>query len=150
MAAINLPQIVPASAGMPSNPLPFSLSNVGVHRIYRAHVTPRDWRQPERTIFVEAFGERAALERMAQAVAAIDWCTREDAAERLYNCYSARELLEDGVSADPLTRLFETGWSGDKAIAFVTHPLILVEDAAPLIRAWAAIEGTDRQPEGRS
>jgi hypothetical protein len=110
-----------------------------MRRLYRAHIASVEWRRPERTVFLEASSERAAHERMAQAIAAIDRCSQQQAAERIYNVTAARELVETGSSADPLLRVFETGWSGDEAIAFVTHPLILVEDAAELTRAWARI-----------
>jgi hypothetical protein len=127
------------SAGLRSELLPFLPSNIDLRRIYRAHVTPQEWRRPERTIFLEAFSERGAHERMAQAIAAIDRCSLQDAAERLYNVESAAELVESGLSTDPVWRIFETGWSGNEAVSFVSHPLFLVEDAAPLIRTWAAI-----------
>jgi hypothetical protein len=79
---------------------------------------------------------------MSLALAAIDRCSQQEAAERLYNVYAARELIETGLSADPLGRLFQTGWCGDQAISFVTHPLILIDDAGPLVRAWASINHT--------
>jgi hypothetical protein len=140
MAAVKIPESASTLCFSPSAPFPFSAPPPDLHRIFRAHATPLDWRRPERTVYIEAWCAHGAKERMAQAIAALDWCTREDAAERLYNIYSARELLENGVSADPLTRLFETGWCGGRAVSFVTHPLILVEDAGPLLRAWAAID----------
>jgi hypothetical protein len=104
-------------------------------------VTPQEWRRPERSVFIEAFSERNAHERIAQAIAFLDRCSIQDAAERIYNLYNARELLETGLSSDALLRIFETGWSGNEVISWVSHPLFLVEDAGVIIRAWAQIQG---------
>jgi hypothetical protein len=134
-------QFKPALADLPpptdpAESYPFS---VDLRRTYRAHVTPQDFRRPERTIFITAYTERSALERMAQAVAGIDRVSLRDAAERIYNVNRCQELFEQGLSPNCRSRIFETGWSGGEAIAFVTHPLFLIEDAGPLITAWAAI-----------
>jgi hypothetical protein len=37
------------------------------------------------------------------------------------------------------TRLFETGWSSEKAIGFVGEPIFIVEHPAPPCRKWAVI-----------
>ena len=108
-------------------------------RLYRAHVQPaRDGRAPEITVFVEAASHHAAVRKIANALAAMETRLPDAIAERIYNCYHARELIEDGVSEDVELRLFETGWSGDRAVSFVEQPLFLV--AAPaLIRKWATV-----------
>jgi hypothetical protein len=134
-------QSKPAFAAGPSDPFPSLPSTVDLRRIFRAFVTPQEWRRPERTVFIEAWTERNAHERIAQAIAVLDRCSIQDAAERIYNLYSARELLETGLSSDPLVRIFETGWSGNEVVCWVTHPLFLVEDAGLLIRAWTQIQG---------
>jgi len=95
----------------------------------------------ELTAFVEAASREGAIRKISQTVAALEFgSTAESVAERIYNCNSAAELIDEGIGEDLETRLFETGWSGGKPICFVEHPLFLIEDAAPLIRAWARIE----------
>ncbi len=120
-----------------SFPLPFP-------RVYRAHVQPADYRGTERTAFVEAAGHRDAIRKIANAVAAREGCSPESViANRIYNTYSARELIEDGVSEDVTRRLFETGWSQGEAISFCTEPLFLVPAPAALIRVWAKVAEVD-------
>jgi len=63
----------------------------------------------------------------------------ETVEERIYNCSSAQELVDDGISEDLELRLFEVGWSGTSAY-FVEEPLFLVTSPA-LIRKWAQIPG---------
>jgi hypothetical protein len=58
--------------------------------------------------------------------------------ERIYNCHSAQELIDDGQSEDTLLRLFETGWCGT-AVSFVEEPLFLMAAPGSLIRKWAQI-----------
>jgi hypothetical protein len=84
-------------------------------RLFRAHLEPAaDSRGPERTAFVEAAGHRDAIRKIAAAVAALDGCLPETVIEnRIYNCISARELIDEGLSADVELRLFETGWCGN-------------------------------------
>jgi hypothetical protein len=41
-------------------------------RLYRAHVSPVDWRGAERTAFVEAFSHHAAVKKIAAAVWALE------------------------------------------------------------------------------
>ncbi len=65
--------------------------------------------------------------------------TAESVSERVYNCASAAECIEEGMSVDPELRIFETGWSGGKPICFVRHPIFLVLDSAALCRKWAQI-----------
>ena len=119
----------------PSHP-----STVDIRRLFRAHVTPQDWRRPEPTVFIEAFSHSAAVRKIATAFAALEYgSTVESVSERIYNVSSAAQCIEQGLSADPLWRIFETGWSGNEAINFVSHPLFLLEDVSALIRAWAQI-----------
>lgn len=105
-------------------------------RLYRAHVEPHHRRGVERTAYVEAFSEHGAVELIAAAIAAIERRPSEEVRERIYNCASARELIDQGESTDYELRLFEVGWSAER-IHFVRHPLFLVESSGPLARAWA-------------
>jgi hypothetical protein len=126
-----------------SLPRPNAAHSLPVHfrRLYRAHITPRahDYRGPELTAFVEASSREGAVRKIAAAiVAAMEFgSTAESVAERIYNCNSAQECIDDGLSEDVELRLFETGWSGNKAICFVEHPLFLLANPAPLCRKWA-------------
>lgn len=114
------------------------MSALDFSRIYRAHVQPRDWRGTERTAFVEAGSHSAAVKKIAAAIAALEFgSTPEQVEERIYNCHSAQELVDEGVSKDVELRLLETGWSGDKATHFVAEPLFLLIAPAALIRVWA-------------
>jgi len=116
-----------------TSPFPFP-------RLYRAHVQPaRDSRAPELTVFVEAASHQAAIRKIANALAALEGRLPDAVEERIYNCYSARELIDDGMSEDNELRLFETGWSGGRPTHFVEQPLFLVAAPAALIRAWARI-----------
>lgn len=107
-----------------------------IERLYRAHVEPHHWRGVERTAYVEAFSERAALDLIAAAIGAIESRPPDQVRERIYNITSARECIDQGESADHELRLFEIGWSADR-ISFVRHPLFLVDAPGPLARAWA-------------
>jgi hypothetical protein len=123
---------------VPRHPAPFRFA-----RIYRAFVQPAaDSRRPEITAFVEAAGHHAAIRKIANTVAALEGCLPETVMEnRIYNCSSARELVDEGLSTDIELRLFETGWSGNEAVSFVTEPLFLLAAPAALIRVWASIAG---------
>jgi len=111
---------------------------------------PRDWRAPELTAFVEAPSRESAIRKIAlSVVAALEFGnTAEGVAERIYNCLSAAECIEEGLSTDRELRLFETGWSGGKPICFVHHPLFLLNNPAPLCRKWAQIPQPIAQPLG--
>jgi len=117
-----------------SNPLPIHL-----RRLYRAHIEPSDCRGVERTAYVEASSHDCACKKIAAAVAALEHRAPADVADRIYNPYSAQELVADGLSDDLELRLFETGWSGGKATHFVREPLFLLAEPSALIRKWAAI-----------
>jgi hypothetical protein len=91
--------------------------------LHRAFVEPRRSPGIELTVFVQASSRRWAIHRMAIVIAALeDGSTVESVSERIYNCVSAAECLEEGLSEDPELRIFETGWSGGKPICFVRHP----------------------------
>jgi hypothetical protein len=117
------------------------MSALNLSRLYRAFVSGRDgYRNPERTVFVEAASREAALRKIAAVIVALEYgSTVESVCERIYNLSSAQECIAEGLSADVELRLFETGWSGGKASCFVMHPLFLLDDPAPLIRMWASI-----------
>jgi hypothetical protein len=109
-------------------------------RLYRAFVQPCRWPGIELTAFVEASSHQSAIRRIAAVIVALECgSTVESVSERIYNCASAVECVEEGLSEDPELRIFETGWGGGKPICFVQHPLFLVADPAPLCRNWAQI-----------
>jgi hypothetical protein len=106
-------------------------------RLYRAFIGADSY-GTERTAFVEAASHHDAVRKIANAVAALDTRLPDAIEERIYNCYSARELIDEGLSEDIGLRLFETGWGGGRAVSFVDEPLFLVT-APALIRKWAQI-----------
>jgi hypothetical protein len=109
-----------------------------IARLYRAFIGAPSY-GTERTAFVEAASHRDAIRRIANAVGALEMQLPDQVEERIYNCASARELMDEGMSEDVEMRVFETGWSGGKPICFVEEPLFLVAAPAALIRRWAQI-----------
>ena len=134
-ARATLPELPAAS-----NPVPAHL-----RRLYRAHIEPSEWRGVERTAFVEASSHNCACKKIAAAVSALEHRQPAEVADRIYNCYSAQELVDAGVSDELELRLFETGWSGGKATHIVREPLFLLAEPSALIRKWAAIPQEARQ-----
>jgi hypothetical protein len=125
--------------GPPAESVPVPLPN-HFRYLHRAFVEPRRWPGIELTAFVQAPTRRLAIHRIAIVIAALeDGGTAESVSERIYNCASAVECIEEGMSEDPELRIFETGWSGGKPICFVQHPIFLVRDPAALCRKWAQI-----------
>jgi hypothetical protein len=118
-----------------SAPLP-AIAGINLARFYRAHVQGAYYRSPERTAFVEAFSHQCACKKIAATVAVLE---NRTPAEVAYNCFSAQELVDQGLSEDPALRLFETGWSGGRPTYFVREPLFLLAAPAAMIRKWAAI-----------
>lgn len=113
---------------------------IDLTRLYRAFVSQDNWRDAERTVYVEAISRESAVRKIAAAVSALEFgSTPEAVKERVYNCTSAVELIAEGVSDNDVLRLFETGWSGDQVICWVAQPLFLLREPAALIRAWARI-----------
>ena len=115
------------------------MSALNLTRVYRAHVQPADWPSAERTAFIEASSHHAAVRKIAVVVAALEYRSPDPVEERIYNCKGAEECIEEGLSADLELRLFEIGWNGHEPIAFVEHPLFLLDECVALIRKWAAI-----------
>ena len=109
-----------------------------LRRLYRAFVGAESY-SAERTAFIEAASHRDAVRKIANVVAALETRLPDQVEERIYNCYSAYELIDEGVSEDIDLRLFETGWSGNRAICFVEEPLFLLAAPAALIRKWARV-----------
>jgi hypothetical protein len=118
---------------------PPAKSGIDFSRLYRAHIGSADWRRPERTAFVEAFSHNCACKKIVAAVAALEHRQPAEVADRIYNCYSAKELVDEGLSEEIELRLFETGWSGGKATHFVSEPLFLLERPRALIAVWTEI-----------
>lgn len=106
-------------------------------RLFRAHVHAPHFGGVERTAFIEAAGHNDALAKIAAAIAAIEHRQPAEVVDRVYNAYSAAELIDSGVSEDLELRLMETGWSGNRATHFVEQPLFLVAEPAQLARIWA-------------
>jgi hypothetical protein len=105
---------------VPSRPSPVEID---LTRLYRAFVSQDSWRDPERTVYVEAPSREGAIRKIAAAISALEFgSTPEAVRARVYNCTSALELIEDGVSEDHTLRLWETGWSGSNVIAWVEQP----------------------------
>ena len=103
------------------------------------------------TAFVKASTRRWAIHRIATVIAALeDGGTAESVSHRIYNCTSAAECVEEGLSEDLEARIFETGWGGGKPICFVQHPLFLVADPAPQPSEPRRLTATPRQPESYS
>jgi hypothetical protein len=123
-------------------PVQAAVRDIDVTRLYRAHVTPADWRGTEVTAFVEAGTREAAIRKIAGAIAALEYRKPEEIAERIYNLTSAEELIAEGLSEDRAVRLFETGWSGNRAASFVEAPLVLMPNTAPLLKVWAGLVHT--------
>ena len=138
MATVNVTPTRPNPTNPPSNPV---LLPSHFRRLFRAHVQPHDWRQPELTAFVEAGTHNAAIKKIAAAIAALEYRKPEEVQERLYNCSSAEELLEQGLSEDHALRLFETGWS-DRVVSWVEQPMVLTANPGLLLSVWARIPRT--------
>lgn len=117
-----------------ADPAPSAATIPNFFSLYRAHVGSDDYRRPERTVFVRAGSEREALTKIAGALAAIEQRPVTEIEESLYNCRSARECVEMGVSADLELRLFEVGW-GTQTL-FVEEPIFLVDHPAAMWRKW--------------
>jgi hypothetical protein len=59
-----------------------------------------DWRGAERTSFAEASSYHAAAKKVAAAVGALEHRSPVAVEERVYNCYSAQDCIDEGLSAD--------------------------------------------------
>lgn len=110
-----------------------------LRRIYRAFVTPQNASDPERTFFVEAATHQAAARKIAGTIAALEYTKLFDAEEAVYNVTSVFDMVHGGMSDDIEARIYECGWSGDRVCAWVTAPVFLVRDPAPLLRVWARV-----------
>jgi hypothetical protein len=112
---------------------------IDITRLYRAFVQPNCWREPERTVFVEAGSREGAVRKIATIIAALEYGKPEAVRERLYNLASAVDLIAENISEDHRLRLFECGWSGDQVISWISQPLFLLREPAALIRAWTQL-----------
>lgn len=119
------------------------VAGISIERLYRAHITPSTPGQPHRTVFVEAVNDTAALRKVREVLAALENRSAKHLAEceAVYECRSALELMQQGVSDDLDARLFETAGARDgKVVSFIRHPVFLLQDPAPLTRKWAQIQ----------
>lgn len=114
--------------------------------LFRGFASPANARDPELTLFVEAFTEQRAVERMAQALMSLRGCTYEVATECLYSVYSVSELTIQGFSTDRELRIFETGCNRE-TIDYCQDPIFLVRDPGPLTRKWAQIPMAVKAPD---
>jgi len=104
MATCDSPGAQPAPPPIPP------LDGINITSLYRAHVTA-DRRGTEVTAFVEASSAHVAAKKIAAVIAALEYRHVDDVIDRIYNVYSAEELIAENVSEDPVLRVFETGWS---------------------------------------
>ena len=108
-------------------------------RLYRAYVEPSRDGGADRMAFIEADSQPEAHERIAQAVAAMECDSVQSVRNRIHNCSSARECVNDGLSATPAWRLFETAWGSGKVKAWALEPLFLLAAPSHLTRIWAQL-----------
>lgn len=113
-------------------------AGVDLARVYRAHVSPYDWRGTERTAFVEASSSHGARKKIAAAVSALEYSSPAQVEDRIYNVKGALECIAEGLSPNPILRVFETGWSAE-LITYVEEPLFLLGKPALFVRTWAQI-----------
>jgi hypothetical protein len=88
-----------------------------------------------RHAFIEAPNDNSVVPKIAAVIRALERRAPADVRDRIYNCHSAQELLNEGLSADQELRLFESGWSCGQP-TYVREPLILLDTSAALIRIW--------------
>lgn len=130
----------PTATPVASVPQPQALPT-HLRRIYRGHITPQHSTDPERTFFVEAATHQAAARKIAGTIAVLEYTKPFEAEQAVYNITSAFELVRAGVSDDLEARVFETGASYDRVCSWVTAPVFLVRDPAPLTLAWLRVTG---------
>jgi hypothetical protein len=110
---------------------------LGLSGLYRAHIAPPpNSRGAARTAFVDACSHNCACKKIAAVIAALEHRQPIEVADRIYNCYAAKELIEEGLSEDTEVRLFETGRAGGIATHFVPQSFFLLPEPAALGRAW--------------
>lgn len=121
--------------------MPAHIGGTNVARLYRAVVGCTDFSDTEQVAFVEASSHQCAIEKIAAAVAAIEYRTPADVTARIYNCSSARELIADGKSDELQLRILEMGWMDGRPLFLrePLEPLFLLSAPAAFIRMWAAI-----------
>lgn len=109
----------------------------GWRSLWRAHTSlAREVTSNEFTIFVRAVNRDAAHAALERVILAI-W-PNTDLEDAYYNLTPASELIEQGVSLRENSRLFETGWQGDRVVSWVQRPVFAVSDVAELFEAWAS------------
>ncbi|MDE1179909.1 hypothetical protein [Paraburkholderia sp.] len=90
----------------------------------------------ESIVFLMAASREAAQKRATDALSVIHGIATEEV--YLYNLSSFRELIENGVSEDEDTRIFELAWKGPNVSAWAEHPLFLTDDPS-LMGKWAEL-----------
>lgn len=138
--ATHILSCAPAGACPPLHNPATSASDIDFTKVYRAFVSGQSWRDGERTVYVEALSRETAIRKITAVVCALEFGSEPEAVrERVYNCASAVDLIDEGTSEDHALRLYEVGWCGSEVIAWVRQPLFLVREPAALICAWARI-----------
>ena len=104
--------------------------------LWRCHLDlPRELVSREVTLYVRAVGREAAIAATEGVIFAMYPSAEPRGA--FYNLTSAHKLVDHGVSDIENHRLFETGWQGDRVVAWVESPIFVVADAAELYEAWS-------------
>jgi hypothetical protein len=90
---------------------------------------------------VQAFAlesTREAARRFLEAAIALISGRSADELE-LYNLYSYRDLIDNGISEDEDLRVFEVDWRGEVVTAWTDKPLFLTTDPT-LVSKWAELQ----------
>jgi hypothetical protein len=112
------------------------MSALDFRHVYRAHVQAAG-SECERTVYVEAISHEQAIKKITAVLEACEpW--RSCANERVYNCSSAVELVEEGESDDVELRLFEVAWGGGRPPQMCRHPVFLVKNPGAWAAKWSA------------
>ena len=111
---------------------------LGMVTVWRAHLEGRNLM--DATIYVQA-GNHEEAARKVRAVAIILAGSVEQAEDAISNLTSALDLVHQGVSADRVDRLFETGWRGDEVTSWVTRPIFCVRRPDLMMAAWLKAAG---------
>lgn len=116
----------------------FQALPAGWRALWRAHTQlPRELASNDFTIYVRAIGSDAAHQAIQRALQAMyEGRPALDIDEAYYNLTSAAELIEQGVSDNHASRLFETAWQGSKVEGWVRNPVFVVPDASAFHQAW--------------
>ncbi|CAB3920209.1 Uncharacterised protein [Achromobacter xylosoxidans] len=110
----------------------------GWRNLWRAQVEslPADVGCEPFTIFVRAAGRDAAHLAIRRALQAMFPAAFQELDQAYDSLSSAPELVDQGLSARHVDRLFESAWMGDKVEGWVRAPVFVVPEAPALYAAW--------------